>query len=91
MTIARGWSVTPVAIHNRIAFYSVMLSGALIYWHWEAMIISYLAVRTIVLPFNSIEELLQNTDTNVSMQCNWLERSERSDQLTIFWSDFVTV
>ena len=39
-----------------------MLAGTLLYWHWEAMIISYLAVRTISLPFNSLEELVLNTD-----------------------------
>ena len=61
-----SWSHSPNCYHNRIAFYSVLLAGTLIYYHWEAMLISYLAVRTIVLPFNSLEELAYQTDFNVS-------------------------
>ena len=32
--------------------------GALLYWHWEAMLISYLATRVIVLPFDGVPGLL---------------------------------
>lgn len=65
MTIARGWSVTPDLTLNRILFYSIMLGGSLVYWHWEAMIISFLAVRTTVLPFYSMEEMAQQTSFKV--------------------------
>ncbi len=34
----------------------------MIYWHWEAMLISYLATRVIKLPFTSIAGLIANTD-----------------------------
>ncbi|XP_059081679.1 glutamate receptor ionotropic, kainate glr-3-like isoform X2 [Tigriopus californicus] len=68
MTIARGWNTTPWRIQNRILFFSVMLGGTLIYWHWEAMIISFLAVRTTVLPFSSMEEMLTKTDFKVAVQ-----------------------
>ena len=61
-----SWSHTPNTYHSRIGFYCVLLAGTLIYYHWEAMLISYLAVRTIVLPFNSLEELAYQTDFNVS-------------------------
>ncbi len=37
-----------------------------IYWHWEAMLISFLQVRKTVLPFSSLEDLYENTDFNVS-------------------------
>ena len=68
MTIARGWSRTPNSVANRILFYCIMLGGSLIYWHWEAMIISYLAVRTTVLPFSSMEEMVQKTNYKVLVQ-----------------------
>jgi hypothetical protein len=32
----------------------------LFYWHWEAMLISQLAIRVTVLPFNSIEQMVQS-------------------------------
>ena len=65
MSFARGWPLTPTLPHNRLIFYSVMLGGSLIFWHWEAMLISFLAVRTTVLPFNNIEELVSKTDFKV--------------------------
>jgi hypothetical protein len=39
----------------------------MIYWHWEAMLISYLATRVIVLPFNSIPELLDKSDFLIAL------------------------
>lgn len=42
--------------------------GTLIYWHWEAMIISFLAVRTTVLPFYSMEEMATKTNFKVVVQ-----------------------
>ncbi len=65
----RGWSPEPSAARNRVVFLCVASAGALVYWHWEAMIISFLAVRTIVLPFHSLEDLLENTDTKAGFQC----------------------
>lgn len=44
-----------------------MLASILIYWHWEAMLISYLATRVIVLPFNDIEELVKNTNFKIAL------------------------
>ena len=32
------------------------------FWHWEAMLVSYLAARVTVLPFNDIADLVSNTD-----------------------------
>ena len=40
-----------------IFFTSFMVGGVVIYWHWEAMLISYLAVRTINLPFSDLSGL----------------------------------
>lgn len=65
MLIMRGWNPAPEALRNQIIFYSVLLGGTLIYWHWEAMIISYLAVRNVALPVESLEDLVENTDYKV--------------------------
>ena len=82
-----SWSHSPNCYHNRIAFYSVLLAGTLIYYHWEAMLISYLAVRTIVLPFNSLEELAYQTDFNVSKYLvDYLRLPNKSPYTFIFFS-----
>lgn len=44
-----------------------MIFGAVLYWHWEAMLISYLATRVITLPFNGIETLLSQSDFNIAL------------------------
>ena len=41
--------------------------GALLYWHWEAMLISYLATRVIVLPFDGISSLVENSDFKIGL------------------------
>ena len=35
------------------------------FWHWEAMLISYLATRVIVMPFTDIAELVSTTDYRI--------------------------
>ena len=40
-------------------FLLIMGAGTLIYYHWEAMLISFLAVQKKVLPFTTIDELMQ--------------------------------
>lgn len=37
-----------------------MLSGVLIYFHWEAMLISYLATRTLSFPFDNLQEMYES-------------------------------
>ena len=37
-----------------------MLSGLLIYFHWEAMLISYLATRTVIYPFSNLQEMYES-------------------------------
>ena len=61
----QGWSQTPGSYQNRIVFVFVMIAGMLLYWHWEAMVISYLAVRKIVLPYTSFEQLLSSSSDKV--------------------------
>ncbi len=42
-----------------------MVGGMFIFWHWEAMLISYLSSRVIELPFKTMPELLAETDYKV--------------------------
>ena len=39
--------------------------GLLLYYHWEAMIVSYLSTRIINIPFDGIPSLVTNTDYNL--------------------------
>ena len=39
----------------------------LLFWHWENMLISYLATRKIVLPFKSVEELIKMSDFRIAL------------------------
>ena len=43
----------------------MMIAGMLLYWHWEAMVISYLAVKKVVLPYTSFEQLLSVSSDKV--------------------------
>ena len=61
-----GWNNTPRFIQNRIAFITVLITAMVCYWHWEAMIISYLAVRKIILPYESFEQLLSKSSDKVN-------------------------
>ena len=47
----------PCKNSSRIAFSVVFIGGIVLYYYWEAMLISYLAVRKIELPFRTLEEL----------------------------------
>ena len=40
--------------------YSFFLGGLLCYFHWEAMLISYVAMRPTRMPFNNMPELLDS-------------------------------
>ena len=63
--LMQGWSKTPDSYQNRIAFVCIMIAGMLLYWHWEAMVISYLAVKKVVLPYTSFEQLLSVSSDKV--------------------------
>ena len=47
--------------------FSILLTSVLLYWHWEAMLISYLATRKIVLPFNNVEELVKKSNYKIAI------------------------
>ena len=63
--IMEGNGVLPRVNSNRIALASVILAAMIIYYYWEAMLISYLAVRKTQLPFTTLEELAENSNYKV--------------------------
>ena len=50
------------AYYNRI-----MVFGSVLFWHWEAMLISKLSIRVIPLPFDNIENLLTKSDFKIAL------------------------
>ena len=52
---------------TRIVFLAIIVASALIYWHWEAMLVSYLATRKTVLPFGSLQEMYSNTPFRLAL------------------------
>ena len=67
LTFARSWGTCPSTLRGRVAFGSVLVGGTLIFYHWEAMLISYLATRVIVLPFKSLSELMSESEYKISV------------------------
>jgi hypothetical protein len=60
-----GWNKTPKTFRKRLTFLSVTVAAMLMYWLWEAMLISYFSFPHIVLPFNSMEELVTKSKFKV--------------------------
>jgi len=52
-------------IQKKPALFSLIFFGNMFFWHWEAMLISYLATRTISLPFKDITDLMINTQYRI--------------------------
>ena len=52
-------------------YYSMTISaivvGALLFWHWEATLVSYLSTRKTVTPFTSVEELYLKTNFRLAL------------------------
>ena len=67
--IMLGNKIMPGSYSNRISFITVMIASILIYYHWEAMVISYLAVRTTQLPIITLQDLVQNSNLKVFHLC----------------------
>ena len=66
----RGWNILPSKPAAQLALFSLLFFGTLMFWHWEAMLISYLASRVIVMPFNDIADLVSNTDFRINLTPN---------------------
>ena len=50
--------------------FSLIAFGMLAYWHWEAMLISHLSTREIILPFKTMRGLLMHSDFKISIVPN---------------------
>ena len=64
----RGWNTLPSKLPAKIALFSLLFFGTMMIWHWEAMLISYLATRIISLPFKDIPDLVSNTDFGIILR-----------------------
>ena len=64
----RGWDTLPSKLPAQIALFSLLFFGTMIYWHWEAMLISFLATRVISLPFKDIPDLVANTEFRIILR-----------------------
>ena len=53
------------SLSTKIIGSSCMLIGMVVFWHWEAMLISHLSTRLIQWPFKHMHELLTKTDYRV--------------------------
>ena len=53
--------MVPEKNSGKVVFAVLFCASILIFYHWEAMLISYLATRVIVLPFNNIRELVDQS------------------------------
>ncbi|TRY63126.1 hypothetical protein TCAL_11659 [Tigriopus californicus] len=67
LTFAKPWSSVPQTYVPKVMFLLVSLAGSLIYWHWEAMLISFLAVKTKALPFNNFLNLMEDTNLKIAL------------------------
>ena len=61
----RGWNTSPSKLPARIALFSLIFFGTMIFWQWEAMLISYLVTRVTSLPFKDITDLVANTEFRI--------------------------
>ena len=47
--------------------FSIIISGLLLYIMWEAMLVTYLATRFTVLPFDGIATLVKNSNFKIAV------------------------
>ena len=45
----------------------MLIAATLIYYLWEAMLVTYLSSRKTILPFNTIEEMYLNTNFRLAL------------------------
>ena len=62
-----------------------MLFSAILYYLWEAMLISYLAARVTVLPFTGIETLVANSDFKIAVNPNSYQQSVFENSVDPIW------
>ena len=52
-------------LSRRISYLTILAAGMLLYWLWEALMISYFAYPSKSLPFYTLEEFLTKSDKKV--------------------------
>lgn len=48
-------------------FSRVIFASMMIFWYWEAMLVSYLAIRVISLPFTNLDEMLLKSNYHLGI------------------------
>ena len=48
-------------------FFSIILASALIFYHWEAMLVSYLSTRKTIMPFSGLADMHKNTNYRLAI------------------------
>ena len=59
----------PNASANRITTVTIMLVGAIIFWIWEAGLISFVSVRKTNVQIRTLKDLYENSNLKVSDSC----------------------
>ena len=58
--VLQGSVIMPKLSSTKIAFASIICTSILFYYHWEAMLISYVAVKKISLPIETLDDFPKN-------------------------------
>ena len=62
-----------------------MIFSVLLHYHWEAMLISNLAARILVLPFDGINTLMSHSNYKIAVQSGTYQQSVLEDSLDPIW------
>ena len=62
-----GSNIRLDTLSKRISYLSILVGGMLLYWLWEAQLISYFSFPSKRLPFNNLEEFLTKSDKKVTL------------------------
>lgn len=58
-------NIKTLTLSKRISYLSIVIGAMLVYWWWEAMLITYFSFPLTTLPFNNLEELITKSDKKV--------------------------
>ena len=61
-----GYNTTANSLSQKITLLFIFFGGMILYWLWEAMLISYFAFPSKALPFYNLDEFLTKSDQKVS-------------------------
>ena len=63
-----GTNVRTDSLNKKISFLTILFAGIILYWLWEAQLISYFSFPSKKLPFNNLAEFLEKSDNKVSFE-----------------------